>query len=35
MIKIKFNENNPSIIFLGLHLLTTRKKLFSEIKKLH
>ena len=24
-----------SLIFLGLHLLTTRKKLFREIKKLH
>ena len=24
-----------SIIFLGLHLLTTRKKLLREIKKLH
>lgn len=24
-----------SLIFLGLHLITTRKKLFREIKKLH
>ena len=24
-----------SLVFLGLHLITTRKKLFREIKKLH